>query len=205
MVWYRHTGTQSVRGSTSVCSPTSSGYSTSTIEVQKSINASTRSVTPYPRGHMGPAQDTTARPKPFSSSYHTSWSTIQMPHNSNAFVNHLPALSLPEQACTRTKSLSQNSTSFSPVRRRARTTKHTSPQSMVSHSPCVSFPATPSRSDQLGSLDIERLAVMQDEDGGWPLAWLCRFGRSKLRIGNRGVVTAYALKVVEYEIGGCVQ
>jgi len=53
--------------------------------------------------------------------------------------------------------------------------------------------------------DIERLALMQDEDGGWPLAWLCRFGRSKLRIGSRGVITAYAIQVLEHETEGRVQ
>lgn len=54
------------------------------------------------------------------------------------------------------------------------------------------------RPDGLKS-DVEHLAALQDGDGGWPLAWLCRFGRSKLRIGNRGVVTAYAVQALEGE------
>lgn len=47
--------------------------------------------------------------------------------------------------------------------------------------------------------DISRLASVQCDDGGWPLAWVCRYGRTKLRIGNRGVVTAYATKALEAE------
>ncbi|KAJ4370839.1 hypothetical protein N0V86_008532 [Didymella sp. IMI 355093] len=47
--------------------------------------------------------------------------------------------------------------------------------------------------------DVSRLASSQCEDGGWPLAWLCRYGRSKRRIGSQGVMTAYAVKALEVE------
>jgi hypothetical protein len=47
--------------------------------------------------------------------------------------------------------------------------------------------------------DVKRLASLQCEDGGWPLGWVCRYGRSKLRIGSRGVVTAYAVKALSTE------
>ncbi|KAF2449923.1 hypothetical protein P171DRAFT_517532 [Karstenula rhodostoma CBS 690.94] len=47
--------------------------------------------------------------------------------------------------------------------------------------------------------DIKRLASLQCDDGGWPLGWVCRYGRSKLRIGSRGVVTAYAIKALGTE------
>ncbi|KAK7185021.1 hypothetical protein DPSP01_002850 [Paraphaeosphaeria sporulosa] len=47
--------------------------------------------------------------------------------------------------------------------------------------------------------DIERLLSLQCEDGSWPLGWVCRYGRSKLRIGSHGVVTAYAIKALGTE------
>jgi hypothetical protein len=47
--------------------------------------------------------------------------------------------------------------------------------------------------------DVARLVSLQCEDGGWPLAWLCRYGRSKRRIGSQGVMTAYAVKALEVE------
>lgn len=57
---------------------------------------------------------------------------------------------------------------------------------------CQSLGLHPQGIDQ----DIERLASLQCDDGGWPLGWVCRYGRSKLRISNRGVVTAYAVKAL---------
>lgn len=47
--------------------------------------------------------------------------------------------------------------------------------------------------------DILRLTEMQCEDGSWPIGWVCRYGRTKARIGNRGVVTAFAAKALETE------
>ncbi|KAF2106440.1 HAD-like domain-containing protein [Lophiotrema nucula] len=40
-------------------------------------------------------------------------------------------------------------------------------------------------------------AELQETDGGWEIGWVCRYGRSRKRIGNRGVVTAYAVKGLE--------
>ena len=52
-------------------------------------------------------------------------------------------------------------------------------------------------------MDVARLKEMQCEDGSWPLGWVCRYGRTKARIGNRGVVTAFAVKAIEMEaLGG---
>ncbi|KAL5420414.1 hypothetical protein PMIN04_006487 [Paraphaeosphaeria minitans] len=47
--------------------------------------------------------------------------------------------------------------------------------------------------------DIERLVSLQCENGSWPLGWVCRYGRTKLRIGSHGVVTAYAIKALGTE------
>lgn len=52
-------------------------------------------------------------------------------------------------------------------------------------------------------MDMARLKEMQCDDGSWPLGWACRYGRTKARIGNRGVVTAFAVKAIEMEaLGG---
>jgi hypothetical protein len=48
--------------------------------------------------------------------------------------------------------------------------------------------------------DIFRLTEMQCKDGSWPIGWVCRYGRTKARIGNRGVVTAFAAKAIETEV-----
>ena len=47
--------------------------------------------------------------------------------------------------------------------------------------------------------DMSYLKELQDIDGGWEIGWVCRYGRSKKRIGNRGVVTAYAIKALEQD------
>lgn len=45
--------------------------------------------------------------------------------------------------------------------------------------------------------DVAYLKELQDVDGGWEIGWVCRYGRSKKRIGNRGVVTAFSIKALE--------
>lgn len=47
--------------------------------------------------------------------------------------------------------------------------------------------------------DISYLKELQDTDGGWETGWVCRYGRTKRRIGNRGVVTAFAIKALEQD------
>jgi FMN phosphatase YigB (HAD superfamily) len=47
--------------------------------------------------------------------------------------------------------------------------------------------------------DISYLKELQESDGGWEIGWVCCFGRSKKRIGSRGVVTAYAIKALEHD------
>jgi hypothetical protein len=47
--------------------------------------------------------------------------------------------------------------------------------------------------------DVSYLKELQDVDGGWEIGWVCRFGRSKKRIGSRGVATAFAIKALEQD------
>lgn len=44
--------------------------------------------------------------------------------------------------------------------------------------------------------DLAYLRTLQDVDGGWDIGWVCRFGRSRARIGHRGLTTAYAVKAL---------
>ncbi|KAL4743164.1 hypothetical protein BDV11DRAFT_166572 [Aspergillus similis] len=46
-------------------------------------------------------------------------------------------------------------------------------------------------------IDEERLREMQCEDGGWKVGWLYRYGKTDVRIGNRGLATALAVKALE--------
>ena len=43
------------------------------------------------------------------------------------------------------------------------------------------------------NVDLQRLEAMQEEDGGWPIGWLCQTGKISLKIGNKGVTTAFAV------------
>lgn len=45
--------------------------------------------------------------------------------------------------------------------------------------------------------DLGYLRTLQDVDGGCDIGWVCRFGRSRARIGNRGLTTAYAVKALD--------
>ena len=47
--------------------------------------------------------------------------------------------------------------------------------------------------------DISYLKKLQEVDGGWEIGWVCRYGRTQRRIGSRGVVTAFAIKVLEQD------
>jgi hypothetical protein len=47
--------------------------------------------------------------------------------------------------------------------------------------------------------DLTYLKEMQEPDGGWKMGWVCRYGRNQKRIGNRGVITAFAIKALEQE------
>ncbi len=46
-------------------------------------------------------------------------------------------------------------------------------------------------------VDLKRLESMQEEDGAFPIGWLCQTGKISLRIGNKGVTTAFAVKAIE--------
>jgi hypothetical protein len=44
--------------------------------------------------------------------------------------------------------------------------------------------------------DLAALLPMQCEDGGWELSWVYKYGSSGLKIGNRGLTTAFALNAI---------
>ena len=52
---------------------------------------------------------------------------------------------------------------------------------------------------QLYKKDLEVLTSLQDEDGGWPAGHFCCFGRTGTRIGNRGLTTALAVRILQRE------
>ena len=45
--------------------------------------------------------------------------------------------------------------------------------------------------------DRHTLLNMQREDGGWDAGWMYRYGSTGIRIGNRGVTTAMAIRALE--------
>lgn len=45
--------------------------------------------------------------------------------------------------------------------------------------------------------DILQLRGLQSKDGGWKTGWLCRYGKTGVLIGNRGLTTALAVKALE--------
>ncbi|KAG6911133.1 hypothetical protein DXG01_003873 [Tephrocybe rancida] len=46
-------------------------------------------------------------------------------------------------------------------------------------------------------VDLRALLPLQQEDGGWEIGWMYKYGSSGIRIGNRGLTTALAVKAVE--------
>ena len=46
-------------------------------------------------------------------------------------------------------------------------------------------------------VDLEILLSLQCKDGGWGLDWMYRYPSSGVRIGNRGVATAFAISAIE--------
>lgn len=46
------------------------------------------------------------------------------------------------------------------------------------------------------SKDRDNLLAMQCEDGSWEPGWMYRYGSTGVRIGNRGLTTALALKAI---------
>lgn len=45
-------------------------------------------------------------------------------------------------------------------------------------------------------VDLDVLLSLQLEDGGWALDWIYRYG-SGIKLGNRGVTTAFAISAIE--------
>jgi hypothetical protein len=48
--------------------------------------------------------------------------------------------------------------------------------------------------------DVAALKASQEEDGGWPGGWICAYGSTGLRLGNRGVATALAVRAIDEAI-----
>ena len=44
--------------------------------------------------------------------------------------------------------------------------------------------------------DLEALLPLQREDGGWEPSWVYKYGSSGLKLGNRGLTTAFALNAI---------
>lgn len=47
--------------------------------------------------------------------------------------------------------------------------------------------------------DLVMLMSLQEEDGGFPASYFCCFGRTGARIGNRGLTTALAIKIIRLD------
>lgn len=46
-------------------------------------------------------------------------------------------------------------------------------------------------------VDLDTLLSLQCEDGGWGLDWMYRYPSSGVKLGNRGVTTAFAISAIE--------
>lgn len=52
--------------------------------------------------------------------------------------------------------------------------------------------------------DLETFMLLQEEDGGWPAGHFCRFGKTGARIGNRGLTTALAVRILRQKQKECL-
>ncbi|KAJ7132762.1 Haloacid dehalogenase-like hydrolase-domain-containing protein [Mycena crocata] len=48
-------------------------------------------------------------------------------------------------------------------------------------------------------VDTRTLLTFQCEDGGWEIGWIYKYGSSAIKIGNRGLTTALAIKAIEVD------
>ncbi|KAI0882903.1 HAD-like protein [Annulohypoxylon maeteangense] len=55
--------------------------------------------------------------------------------------------------------------------------------------------------EKLYRKDVATLLSLQDRDGGWPAGHFCCIGKTGARIGNRGLTTALAAKIIRGERG----
>ena len=46
-------------------------------------------------------------------------------------------------------------------------------------------------------VDLRSLLPLQCEDGGWEIGWIYGYGSSGVKIGNRGLTTALAIKAIQ--------
>jgi hypothetical protein len=45
-------------------------------------------------------------------------------------------------------------------------------------------------------VDLATLLLLQCDDGGWEICWVYRYGSSGIRVGNRILTTAFAVKAI---------
>ena len=50
-------------------------------------------------------------------------------------------------------------------------------------------------------VDRHTLLHQQSQDGGWVAGWMYRYGSTGVKIGNRGVTTALAVKTIASSAG----
>ncbi|KAJ7096276.1 Haloacid dehalogenase-like hydrolase-domain-containing protein [Mycena epipterygia] len=46
-------------------------------------------------------------------------------------------------------------------------------------------------------VDLRTLLMLQCEDGGWEIGWIYKYGSSGIKIGNRGLSSAFAIKAIK--------
>ena len=46
-------------------------------------------------------------------------------------------------------------------------------------------------------LDLKRLLDKQQEDGSFAIGWLCQYGKTQMKLGNRALTTALAIRAIE--------
>ncbi|KAJ7647290.1 hypothetical protein FB45DRAFT_194610 [Roridomyces roridus] len=47
------------------------------------------------------------------------------------------------------------------------------------------------------TVDLSTLLTLQSEDGGFQIGWIYKYGNSGIKIGNRGLTTAFAIHAIE--------
>lgn len=46
-------------------------------------------------------------------------------------------------------------------------------------------------------LDLQQLMKKQQEDGSFEIGWLCQYGKTQMKLGNRGLTTALAVTAIK--------
>lgn len=46
-------------------------------------------------------------------------------------------------------------------------------------------------------MDLQQLVKKQQEDGSFEIGWLCQYGKTQMKLGNRGLTTALAVTAIK--------